>query len=189
MFCSKVTPRRKLSAYVELGLMIVLFTASPNYAQNRNFFLPVELGQGIIFTKGVDAYTGSAQFHPALGFGDEPKRLRIGGSLAITYINPEWTFLWGGRVSVHIVKLVRRGAHGEPHIRWGGIHLVGKALLQGDDFRRISGGVLFEVGDGIFQVSPQLGDDRTNGKKFLEVSLGTDMAVLFRLFQRAPDEE
>jgi len=161
----------KRTIFCAFGLTVFLFNATFSHAQN-GFSLPIEFGQGIIFKPGVDPYIFSAQLHPSLGFGG---KFTIGGSMAGVYTNPEWAFMWGGRLAFHLTKLSKKPISAGPGIDYGTLYFVGTFLLENNKLRRLAGGLILDIWDGALQISPRAGYDDKLERPFLEVTLGTNL--------------
>jgi hypothetical protein len=155
-------------------ISLCLAGAKPGHAQAA-FFLPAEAGQGIIFKSGVDPYTFSAQLHPSLGFGGDPSKFAIGASLAGVYANPDWAFLWGGRLTFHLTRLQVKPITAGPSISYGTIQFVASVLMESAELRRLAGGFTFDIWEGALQISPRAGYDYKQERPFLEVALGIDL--------------
>ncbi|MDZ7359171.1 MAG: hypothetical protein ONB46_00380 [candidate division KSB1 bacterium] len=150
-----------------------LLTLLANSAQTQDkFSLDVEAGQGVILRPGVDPYTFSAQAHPALGFGADAKNFLIGGTLAAVYDNPEWAFMWGGRLVILLSELNKRPLKPGPNVAYATLHLTGAVLLENSRLRRLAGGLLIDVWEGALLINPRAGYDRKFQRAFLEVGLG-----------------
>jgi hypothetical protein len=152
-------------------ISLCLVSATPSHAQN-GFSLPIEFGQGIIFKPGVDPYTFSAQLHPSLGFGG---KFTIGGSMAGVYTNPDWAFMWGGRLAFHLAELSKKPLNAGPGIDYGTLDFVGAVLLENGKLRRLAGGLILDIWDGTLQISPRAGYDDKLERPYLEVTLGTNL--------------
>lgn len=163
--------RRFLLLLRSWGLVLFWGILQPAAAQDR-FFLQFEAGQGFFFTPGVDPYTFSAQFHPALGLGENPKNFLLGVSVAAVYDNPDWALLWGGRFVVHAAKLKKQPVNRGPRVTYGTLHLTGAVLLESAEVRRFAGGLLIDVWEGALLISPRLGYDRKFEQTFFEIGLG-----------------
>ncbi|MCI0691771.1 hypothetical protein L0337_07145 [candidate division KSB1 bacterium] len=163
--------RIKRTIFCSFSLAVFLTSATFSQAQS-GFSLPIEFGQGIIFKPGVDPYTFSAQLHPSLGFGD---KFTIGGSMAGVYTNPDWAFMWGGRLAFHLAKLSKKPIGAGPGIDYGTLHFVGTVLLENGKLRRTAGGLILDIWDGTLQISPRAGYDDRLERPFLEVTLGTNL--------------
>jgi hypothetical protein len=161
----------KRTIFCAFGLTVFLISATFSHAQN-GFSLPIEFGQGIIFKPGVDPYTFSAQLHPSLGFGG---KFTIGGSMAGVYTNPDWAFMWGGRLTLFLAELRKKPIAAGPSIDYGTLHFVGTFLLEYGKLRRLAGGLILDIWDGALQISPRAGYDEKQERPFLEVTLGTNL--------------
>ncbi|MDZ7291949.1 MAG: hypothetical protein ONB42_18620 [candidate division KSB1 bacterium] len=153
---------------------LLLADATSSRAQDQ-FSLPLELGQGIVFISGVDPYTFSAQLHPSLGFGGDPKKIILGASAAGVYTNPDWAFMWGGRLSLHLAKLRKQPITIGPRISYGSLQFVGTVLMEHADLRRVAGGVVIDIWDGSLLISPKIGYDKKQERPFWEVALGMNL--------------
>ncbi len=156
------------------GLALGLINTASSYAQVR-VSLPVEIGQGIIFKSGVAPYTFSAQLHPSLGFGGNPDKFVIGASVAEVYTNPDWAFMWGGRLTFHLAKLRVKPINAGPSISYGTIQFAASALLESSELRRLAGGFIFDIWEGTLQISPRAGYDYQRERPFLEIALGLSL--------------
>lgn len=153
------------------GFTVFLTGATFSHAQN-GFSLPLEFGQGIVFKPGVDPYIFSAQLHPSLGFGG---KFTFGGSMAGVYTNPEWAFMWGGRITLLLAELRKKPIAAGPSIDYGTLHFVGTILLENNKLRRLAGGLILDIWDGALQISPRAGYDDKLERPFLEITLGTNL--------------
>jgi hypothetical protein len=98
----------------------------------------------------------------------------------MTYTNPVWSFLCGGRIACCIAKFkLTAKASPNTEARVLAVNLVAKGLWEQVDFRRVSGGIGGSFLDGLIQVSPQFGYDYSSKKSFVEVFVGTDLTLLF----------
>ncbi len=161
----------KRTIFCALGFTVILISATFSHAQTV-FYLPIEFGQGIIFKPGVDPYTFSAQLHPSLSFGG---KFAIGGSLAGVYTNPDWAFMWGGRLAFQLAELSKKPLNAGPSIDYGTLHFVGTFLLENGKLRRLAGGFMLDIWDGTLQISPRAGYDDILDRPFLEVTLGANL--------------
>jgi hypothetical protein len=161
----------KKTIFSAFAVTVFLFSATSSHAQS-GIYLPIELGQGVIFKPGVDPYTFSAQLHPSLGFGG---KFTIGGSMAGVYTNPDWAFMWGGRLAFHLAELSKKPLNAGPGIDYGTLNFVGTVLLENGKLRRLAGGLILDIWDGTLQISPRAGYDDKLDRPFLEVALGTNL--------------
>jgi len=160
-----------MKRFVWLLISLAIGSIQPAGAQDR-FFLQVEMGQGLFFAPNVDPYTFSAQIHPALGLGTNPKNFMVSGSLAAVYNNPDWALMWGGRLVLHISKLRKQPITRGPRVAYGTLHLAGAVLMESSELRRVSGGFIIDVWNSAFLISPRVGYDRKIERTFFEVGLG-----------------
>jgi hypothetical protein len=159
----------KLACLFLLGLMLTSSDAAK--AQDR-FFMTVEAGQGIILLPGIDPYTFSAQAHPSIGLGGNPQNFMLGASLAAVYDNPDWAFMWGGRLVLFLSNLRKKPISGGPKVTYGTLNFTGTLLMESSELRRAGGGFVIDIWEGALLISPRAGYDRKFEKLFLEVGLG-----------------
>lgn len=157
-----------------LAFLILLTSTIPTRAQT-SFFLPIEVAQGLVFKSGVVPYTFSTQLHPTLGFGNGGQAAMIGLSVAEVYTNPDWAFMWGGRLVLHLVKLRKKPIGSGPSISYGLLQLVGTSLLEKSELRRLAGGLILDIWDGSLQISPRAGYDFQQEKSFAEMAIGVNL--------------
>jgi hypothetical protein len=166
---SAATSFKKRLAWLLISLAIGF--NSPAVAQDR-FFLQTETGQGLFFAPGLDPYTFSAQIHPALGFGENQKSFMVSGSLAAVYNNPDWAFMWGGRLVLQVAELKKKPINRGPRVVYATLHLVGAMLMESAELRRVSGGFSLDIWEGALLIGPRVGYDRKTERTFLEIGLG-----------------
>jgi hypothetical protein len=157
-----------------LAFLILLTSATPTLSQT-SFFLPIEVSQGLVFKAGIDPYTFSTQLHPTLGFGNGGQTVMIGASVAEVYTNPDWAFMWGGRLVLHLSKLRKKTIRPGPSISYGLLQLVGSSLLEKSELRRLGGGLVLDIWDGSLQISPRAGYDFQQEKSFAEMAIGVNL--------------
>jgi hypothetical protein len=156
---------------VVFALCAILVSATRGRAEPELFW-QYEIGQGLQFASGPNPYTFSAQFHPSLGLGEEPRNFLVAASLAAMYDNPGWSALWGGRTVIYVTKLRKAPLDGGPSIPYGTLHLVAGALLSGVELRRVSGGFVADIVQGSLLLTPQVGYDFDSERTFVELGLG-----------------
>lgn len=152
-----------------LGILLGFAEVAP---AEHQLFWQFEAGQGLLFVPDVDPYTFSAQVHPSLGLGKEPRNLLLGATLAAVYDNPDWSLMWGGRAVVYLCTLRKAPLDNGPSIPHGTLHLTATVLMEQAELRRLAGGVLVDVLKGSLLLNPRLGYDRQAKRTFLEVGLG-----------------
>jgi hypothetical protein len=157
-----------------LAFWILLASTTLCRAQTH-FFLPIEVVQGLVFKSGIDPYTFSAQLHPSLGFGKNGQTFKISLSGAEVYTNPDWSFMWGGRLVLHLAKLRKKPIGSGPSISYGLLQLVGTSLLEKAELRRLAGGFILDIWDGSLQISPRAGYDFQQEKSFAEMAIGVNL--------------
>jgi len=156
------------------GIMLCALGAAPSKAEDR-IFVPVEIGQGIIFESGLDPYTFSAQLHPCLGFGTDPRKLFVGGSVAATYANPDWKFLWGGRLALHLKTFKKKPVGTGPSLSYATSRLVVDVLMDGSELGRLTGGLVLDIWHGALQITPKAGYDYARERPLVELALGFEL--------------
>ena len=168
MYAAACRPSRRTTL---AALCLALGLASSCLAAPEMFW-QYEIGQGFQFAPGPNPHTFSAQFHPSVGLGDEPRNFLIAASLGAMYDNPGWSALWGGRTVVYVMQLRKRPLASGPSIPFGTLHVVGAALMSGADLRRVSGGLVADIVLGSLLLTPQVGYDFATERTFIELGLG-----------------
>ncbi len=138
------------------------------------FFVPIELGQGPMFTPGPDQYIASLRLHPTLGI-DQRSRFRIGLTGAAVYFASDVEVLAGGRVSYAPFRFLDVGGSALS------VNLAAEALAGTGDRRLVGGGIIADI-FGALQVTARVARELEADVTVLELAAGTDI----RFWTRPP---
>jgi hypothetical protein len=141
----------------------------------RNFSLPAEVSQGLVFHPGLDPFAFSVQIHPSLGFGRAPAKHFIGVTGAAVYANPDWVYWWGGRLAVHVRTFKKKPVSAGPNVKYATVRFVAEVLAEELDVRRITGGWTLDIWHGALEITPRAGYDYRQEGALLEVALGIEL--------------
>lgn len=145
--------------------------ATTGSAQGR-FFMPVELGHGFISdSRETELYTASLRVHPSLAFG-ERRLLRVGPIAALTYFNPDWETLGGGRVSYRVLTfgpLEEVGIDVAFESQWG---------TDGSNPVGVAAGVDL---DGLFRIGLNVARELDRDETLVAMTVGSDPLALVPL--------
>lgn len=144
------------------------------------FMLPVEFSQGVVTDRGHPLpYTLSFRAYPLVVL-DADGRWRIGGSTALSYRNPGWEFLAGGRISYRPIILA---------LPENGIDLALEGLLGTDGGDEIALAVTADLAR-LFRIGVRAARDVSRSLYAIELTLGTDPLKLTPLLsgKRIEDE-
>jgi hypothetical protein len=129
----------------------------------------------MVLEPGLDPYTFTAQMHPSLGLGDDPTKLFAGASLAAVYANPDWEFMWGGRLALHLATFRKKPVGAGPSVAYATCRVVADVLMDGADLGRISGGLILDIWHGALEITPRGGYDYRREGPVLELALGVEL--------------
>ena len=167
-------------------VLFLLFSGitATSTAQKADFLLPLELYEGGTFVKGVDPFVFSTRLHPTWEFGD-PGNFRAGGTVALSYTNPDWAVQYGLRIAFKVGDVSFEEV---PAVLF---YLGLEGLWESEDFlgtrNRGIVGPNFIIDTGSLRLGARAGRDYVNEAWEIGGWIGIDIIELFKLIN-PPDE-
>lgn len=138
-------------------------------AAAQRFFLPLEVGDGVLLVDGSPKpYAASVRTHALFG-----RAFRFGPSVAVAFANPDVSWQAGVRVQVpvHVFRI-------EGVFNVAEIDLAAEALWGTEDRNPIGGALLLAV-NRVVQFTVRGGYDLGQEAAYIGTSVGTDLTFLF----------